>query len=126
MLILIIFIVLAVTIYKCSTLEGFRFIRQDNMNYVTEVNTTILCNKKVIQDWMKRELEYPDVYIVYLYTDEKIDLAIILAFDFDKDGYYEDIFIDINSDGYLDLQLQGRHCDIDRIKELYCIYLRHD
>jgi len=134
--ILILLIILMFIICKCVTyVDGIQFTRQDNGKYITRVQGAILCDKRVIQDWCEREPEYADIYIVYLYEDVKvqkhkglfgegdIDTAIILAFDKDKDGYYEIIYIDTNNDGYLDIQLQGRHLSNGEIKEYFCKYM---
>ena len=123
--------------YGCATyIDGLIYRRQDNERYITRVHGAVLCGKRVIQDWCEREPEYADIYTVYLYEDmkvqehkglfggEDIDTAIILAFDKNKDGYYEIIYIDTNNDGYLDIRLQGRFLNTREIKECFCKYNR--
>ena len=132
----ILLIILMLITYKCATVDGIQFVRQDNAKYTTRVQGAILCNRRVIEDWCAREPEYADIYTVYLYEDIKvqkhkglfggrdIDTAIILAFDKDKDGYYEIIYIDTNDNGYLNIRLQGRYLNIREIKEYFCRYRR--
>lgn len=133
-----ILIILMLITCKCATyVDGIQFIRQNNEEYITRVHGAILCGRRVIQDWCERELKYADVYTVYLYEDmkvqeheglfgggEDIDTAIILAFDKNKDGYYEVIYIDTNNDGVLDTRLQGRPLNTGEIKEYFCKYNR--
>lgn len=118
MSILIIFMLL-MTIPGCLS-SGISFIRENNLGYATETRGDFLCGKKVIQDWIERaEPEYDNIYTVFYLTKEKYWHAIIMAFDKDKDKYYEDIWFDTNNDGDFDRRLQGGHLNTNEIKQLY-------
>jgi hypothetical protein len=113
------------------------FVRQDNIQYVTETKGTYLCdsNVKVLQDWVNRpEKEFANIYIVYQYPEikkkwaliqkDELDRAIILAFDIDKDGLYDYLMFDTDMNGYLDMELKGGHATAEEVLWLYCQYHR--
>lgn len=113
---------LMMTIGGCLSVSSskFSFIRENNLGYATSTQGTILCNKRAIQDWIARaEPEYADIYTVFWLTNSKRWHAIILAFDVNKDGFYETMYFDTDGDGDLNLFLQG-NIDTDEIKRLFC------
>ena len=122
------------------------FIRQENLGYATQTLGSYICGTdiKILQDWINRdEPEYANIYIVYLYPKDNkkwslfspdvvfLDRAIILAFDADKDGYYEYVIFDTDGDGKFDMELKYDSESEDAVKaneqavlELYCAYQR--
>ena len=121
------------------------FIRQENLGYATQTLGSYICGTdiKILQDWINRdEPEYANMYIVYLYPKDNkkwsllspdvvfLDRAIILAFDADKDGYYEYVIFDTDGDGKFDMELKydpeegAVKANEQGVLELYCAYQR--
>ncbi len=135
----IILLFVAYVLMGCAS--GVSFIRQNNDKYTTKTQGAYLCDTgiKVLQDWVERdEAEYANIYIVYRYpevsrgwsfyqrlrADDRLDRALILALDIDKDGLYDYLIFDTDGNGKFDMELEGGHTDEQGVMWLYCQYQR--